>query len=275
MPTDRLTHISAKFENVTLFVETLQALQFSPLVYLHAYDVMYYGDEFEDRSSIPPNAAISVIRLQHLQTLRLNFCYPGDASIIFDHLDAVNIRHISFDHSRLDCELGWLAHLSFLAFLRRSLHSLKVLELSYFPRSQEILGKGHVFNFTDYLRATPSLTALKLRLVDGWITDQVMVDLTISNFSESRSSAVVPMLEELEFANQSSNFDLFADMIGSRCNLVDTETCRRLRTVGVWLNSLSRSEFEKWWLDRFEGYRQQGLELSINGMVAGRKQKIL
>lgn len=71
----------------------------------------------------------------------------------------------------------------------------------------------------------PRLKTLKLE--DDAITIDVIHSLTI----EPHQPPLLPMLEEMEFNSIEGDPQMVADMTGSRCGLLDTESCHSLRSV--------------------------------------------
>lgn len=245
---NRLTHL--KLSNVFDYVEScLDILALTPnlMVLVLEYDT-WLSDLFD------PSRPMITICLKDLQ--RLQFEGLGDPSPILDHLETPSLVQISLT---LDEHDVWLTEHPLLSFLRRSSRSLRSLHVRCYYSDDD----SPIQNIVECLRLIPEITALTIAGECDWAIDATMESLIV----RQHEPPLLPMLEELEFAQSAFNPWLLADMVGSRCFRSDTDSrCSKLRAVRVRL--LDSPTFEpgnrQAWVDRFNTYRKEsGLNASV------------
>lgn len=142
------------------------------------------------------------------------------------------------------------SHIPHFYFLRRSSQALESLRY----RIGDIVPRN-LPDVVESLRAVPRLKTLKLE--DDAITIDVIHSLTI----EPHQPPLLPMLEEMEFNSIEGDPQMVADMTGSRCGLLDTESCHSLRSVRFRLREGTAIKSD--WMRCFEACRQQGLQVTV------------
>lgn len=248
----QLTHLKLGAVHVSV-TDCLEILQLSPnLVELGMVCKPWFGEKATLSHPMP------MIHLKHLKEMTFHVPH-SNPSALFNHLDAPSLRQFSIFYY-LRREWSSNAHTAFISFLHRSSQSLTSLNIFAFTTKgeEEIYGPC----LLEYLRILPSLTTLRLEgSTSAWVTDQVIEDLTI----RSHPPTLLPMLEDLTIHWLTLGPYLFADMIGSRWNLVDTDSCRKLKAVTLGLlKPTCGPELRQAWADCFDSYRDQGIRIFVD-----------